>query len=347
MQFANSGWLWVILCLPIFWIAIRKTLEIDSAKMEKHFGKEVWQTLTVNVDWQKRKLKRLFVFSSLFFMLLALARLQEPDGKQVVKSEGIELLFLFDVSSSMLAEDLVPSRIEVAKKEVSRFLDLSGAHRVGLVAFAGSSVLLSPLTNDRDAIKMYLESLSPDAVETQGTNIGQALKLAEDVFMRGGIEGGPDTAVTKAIVVVSDGEDQEPGALAEAKVLRDRGVRIFSLILGTEAGGAIPLRDEAGNLRGYKRDKAGQVIMSATKGTILKDLASGGDGGAYAISLAGNGVELLQQDIEKLQKSQFESGEVRSYTEWYQIFALLSLIALVLSLYLSDRKIVTDFEVKS
>src|SRR5262249_28233904 len=150
---------------------------------------------------------------ALFFFVVALARPQSGEGKTKAKSEGLEIVLAVDVSNSMMSEDVRPSRLALAQKELARFLDTLGGDKIGLVAFAGSAILLSPLTNDKSALKMYLESLSPNSVSTQGTDFKKALSEAANALKRGGTDADEVPNVTRVIVVVSDGEDNEKGGL--------------------------------------------------------------------------------------------------------------------------------------
>jgi Ca-activated chloride channel family protein len=247
---------------------------------------------------------------------------------------------MVDVSNSMLSEDTRPSRLEVAKSELTRFVELSAGNRMALVAFAGSAVLLSPMTTDMNALKMYIESLDPDAVSTQGTDFSKALVEAFDAFERGGLGENSDAQVTRAILVISDGEDQEPGLKEAVDKLTKENIHIFTMGVGTEEGGAIPVRDDQGVLRGYKRGKDGQVIMSKTSGTVLKDLAKAGKGSFHHASFQGDAIAAIRSDIEQLKKSQFESGEIRSFDEKFQFLLFLALALGLFEIWLGDRKAV-------
>ncbi len=157
-------------------------------------------------------------------------------SKQEVKAQGFELIIAIDVSESMKSEDVKPSRLEQAKKEVERLMDLMPANKVGLIAFAGNASLISPLTNDPNAIKMYVDSLTSDSVSEQGTCFECALRLAKEAFERGGVTQDEFSKSSRVILISSDGEDHEPGALEAAAGLVKQGVRIFTMAYGTEKG---------------------------------------------------------------------------------------------------------------
>lgn len=338
MRFANPEAFALLWLIPIVWVASWAFERRARARMSKAFGEKLSPFLTASVSTRKRKIKLGLQLAALACFVLALARPQTGKSLQEVKAQGVEMMIAIDVSNSMLAEDVKPSRLQHAKSEITRLLDLLTGDKVGLVAFAGSAVVLSPLTTDKSALKMFLESLSPDSVETQGTNFQSMLNEASAAFDRGGIENDETTRVTRVILVASDGEDQEPGALAEAKKLANDGARIFTLAFGTERGGPIPLRDERGFLRGYKRDKSGQNVISAVKGTFLRELAEVGKGSFHHSSFGGNEAKLIRADIDKLQKAEFSSSLATNYDEKFQYPLALGLILALLELLLGERK---------
>ncbi len=326
---------WLIpLLVGLTWFLIRS----QRAKIKKQIGERLIPFLTASVSGSRRWWKVLLEVLVLVAFVFALARPQSGESKKKVKSEGVEIMLLVDVSRSMLAEDTRPSRLELAKKELSRFLDMMEGDRVGLIAFAGSAVLLSPLTNDKAALKMFIESLSPEAVTTQGTEFRKALDEAGSALGRGGVEETDQSVVTRVIVVASDGEDNEPGAMDAAKDLAHRGTRIFTLGFGTEKGAPIPLRDERGDLRGYKKDASGKVIVSTTQGTVLKSLASEGRGAFHHVTFGGNAVSTLYDEIKQLERSEFDNAEITDYDENYQWVLLLGLLVAGMEIFLRERR---------
>jgi Ca-activated chloride channel family protein len=275
---------------------------------------------------------------SLSFMILALSRPQIGVSQQEIKSEGIELMLVIDVSNSMMAEDVRPNRLEQVKHEFSKLIDQLPGAKIGVIAFAGSAALLSPLTTDPNALKMYLDSLSPDSVSSQGTNFKAALEEAQESFKRGGAQKDETTRVTRVILIASDGEDNEQGALDFAKELSKDGTRIFTLAYGTEKGAPIPDRDQMGFLRGYKKDKAAQTILTTVKGDALQTLANAGNGSFYFGVFAGNHIEKLIADFDKLEKAQFETKVATQYDERYQWFLFLAFVLLLIEMSLGERK---------
>lgn len=337
-RFAEPSYFtWLLLVVPILafavWMGKRQKL-----KLEKALGKKLYPFLTSSVSLNRRRWKWALEVFVLIFAIIALARPQLGTGTEEVKSEGIELIIAFDVSSSMLTEDVRPSRIEFAKREVFRLIEQLSGDKVGVVAFAGSAALVAPMTTDRSALKMFVDSLSTSSVGSQGTEFRKALSVAQSAFERGGVDTEDETvSVTRAILLVSDGEDNEPGAVKMAEELVKKGTYIFSLAFGTEKGGPIPVRSSTGDLRGYKKDSKGQTVLSATKGTILKKLAEIGKGSFYHATFGGNVTGKIVSDINSLQKTKFENQVITTYSERYQIFLIFALIIGLIEILLAER----------
>lgn len=331
---ATFQMLWLLLGLLLLWLVLDRAAR---GKVHKLMGARLTPFLTASLSARKRNIKRATQLLVLALAILALARPQSGESKQEVRSEGFELILLVDVSESMMAEDVRPNRLEQAKNEMSRLLDLMPGNKVGIVAFAGSASLLSPLTNDPNSLKLYLESLSPLSVSTQGTEFKRGLVEAKEAFKRGGLNS--DTVrTTRVILVASDGEDHEQGALDEAQALAKDGIRIFSLAYGTEKGAPIPERDGNGFMRGYKKDQSGKTVLSQVKGDALKALAKAGQGSFYFAPFGGRHLEKLIEDFNTLEKTQYESEMATNYEERFQVILLAALILALIEVLLSERR---------
>lgn len=338
-RFENVQALMWLLAIPaavlVYWLGARG----QRLRLQKGLGARVAPLLTASVSWARRRLKLFFQCVALLWMIVALARPQAGQSQQEIRSEGVEVIFLADVSDSMMAEDVRPNRLGQMKAELGRLIDLLGGNKIGLVAFAGSATLLSPLTSDPAALKMYIDSISPLSVSSQGTNLQSALESAEDAFNRGGIEQSETSRVTRVIVIASDGEDHEPGALDAAKKMAAKGIRIFTMAYGTEKGAAIPERDSLGFLQGYKKDpQTKQPVLTTVKGTFLTTLAQTGQGEMFFASLGGNHLQRLVNALDRLEKTQFESQVATQYDEKFQVFLIFALIFALLEVPIGERK---------
>lgn len=337
-RFESSQYLlWLLLApffLGLFFFYVKRWQNLT----ERTFGARVVPYLVQNYSQQKATWKMICFVVALGLMIMAWARPQAAKGQMEVKSEGVEIMVAVDVSRSMLAEDVRPSRLEHAKKEIVSLLDSLSGDKVGLIAFAGSSVLLSPLTVDKSALKMFVEGLSPDSVETQGTEVGRALNEAKEAFLRGGVESDTSSRVTKVVILISDGEDHEKGAEAVAKELVDKGIRVFTMAFGTEAGGKVALRDPNGQLRDYLKDKSGQPVVSKVNGDFLRTLSEIGQGSFYHVTFGGDQMKSLKEDIDQLEKAEFDTLTATSFQELFQYFLCAAIFFALIELALGNRK---------
>lgn len=324
----------IILLLAVFFIFEK----IFAKKLTVKLGKKITPFLTQSVSYSKRRGQLFIQCLGLLFIVIALARPQMGVSQQEIRSEGIELLILADVSESMLAEDIRPSRLAQMKIELSKLLDLMPGNKIGLIAFAGSSSLLCPLTTDPNALKMYIDSLDTNSVSNQGTNFETALNHAKEAFEKGGVTQDQNSRTTRAILIASDGEDQEKNALEAARKLAENNIRIYTMAFGTAKGAAIPVRDRGGNMIGYKKDRSGQTIVTEVKGEFLQKLAAAGKGKFYFAQLDGDYLRRFVGDLGELEKSQFQSTLATQYDEKFTYPLLLGILLLVFSLFISDRK---------
>jgi len=338
MRFENIMAFYFLWAIPVLWIVGFIAEKRGAAKMNKQVGARLYPFLTSSISHKKRNTKRVLQSLAIFFFVLALARPQMGQSMQEIKSEGVEVMYVVDVSESMDAEDVRPSRLEQAKTDLSRLLDRMPGNKVGVIAFAGSAVVLSPLSSDPNAIKMYLESLTTESVSSQGTNFEEALRLAGDSFKRGGVSDDDSSKVTRVILMASDGEDHEPGALDAAKKLAEQGTKIFTVAYGTEKGGPIPIKDGMGFWKSNKKDRSGQTVITTVKGDELRALAQAGQGSFYFANYGGDYVKNIADDISKLEKSEFESKMSVQYEERFQWFLFLGVILGLVELFLGERR---------
>lgn len=338
MRFENPLAFYFLWSIPVLWGLALVFQKQGAKKIAKVMGPRLYPFLSSSVSAPKRKAKFILQSLVILFFVLALARPQLGQSMQEIKSEGVEIMLMVDVSESMMAEDVRPSRLEQAKTDLSRLLDRMPGNRVGVIAFAGSAAVLSPLSNDPNAIKMYLESLSPTSVSSQGTNFEDALRVAADSFKRGGVASDDTVKVTRVILIASDGEDHEPGAIEAAKKLSEQGVKIFTLAYGTEKGGPIPLKDGMGFWKGNKKDHSGQTVITTVKGDALRALAQAGQGSFYFATFGSDYLKKVVEDLSRLEKAEFESKMAVQYEERFQIFLLVGLLLGLIELFLGERR---------
>jgi Ca-activated chloride channel family protein len=261
--------------------------------------------------------------AGLFFLFLAAAGPQCGERTELVKRTGIDLVIALDASNSMLARDVKPSRLDRAKLEVGALLDRLKGDRVGLVVFAGDAFVQCPLTSDYSAARLFLRAVDPGAMPQQGTAIANALLEAKRV-----LDGGGRGSAAKAVLVITDGEDQQGDALKAAEALGEAGIRIYAVPVGTEEGEPIPLTDKFGNVTGYKKDREGRTVLTRTDVAGLRELSSRGNGLVLRGSGSDLGVLQLLVELDKLQKGDLESRLSVQYDDKYMWLAWPAFILL-------------------
>jgi Ca-activated chloride channel family protein len=276
-----------------------------------------WAAVLPRSGGPRGALRASFLGTALLLLFVAASGPQCGERTEIVKRTGADLVVALDASTSMLARDVKPSRIERARLEVGALFDRVRGDRVGLVVFAGEAFVQCPLTIDYNAAKLFLRSVEPGAMPQQGTAIGSALREARRL-----LEEGARGDAAKVVLVVSDGEDQEGDALQAAKELNDAGIRVYTVAVGSEAGEPIPLADADGKPAGYKKDREGRTVLTRTNVAALREIASAGGGTLLGAATGGDlGVLALVDELARMQRGEFESRLSVQYDDRYPLVA--------------------------
>lgn len=276
----------------------------------------------------RRRLKAFLQVAGVLFVLLALAGPRVGSREVTVKRRGIDLVIALDVSNSMLAKDVPPSRLARARREIEAFLGGLSGDRIALVAFAGDAYLQCPLTLDYGAARLFLDVVDERSVTRQGTNLGAAIRTALDAFPEGEDK-------YRAIVLVTDGEDQTGDGEAAAQEAARRGVRVYPIGVGSEAGEPIPLPAEEGG--GYKKDRQGQVVMTALDPESLERIALATGGEFHRATTGELELSRIHESLEKLGEKELASRSFTQYEERFQFPLGLGLLLLLIDFALPER----------
>ena len=282
--------------------------------------------LMPEVSSYRPQLKFWLTFVALCFMVLLLARPQFGTKVEKVKRQGIETVIALDISNSMLAEDVAPSRLEKSKNIISRLVDSFEDDKVGLIVFAGDAYIQLPITSDYISAKMFLESINPGLITRQGTNIKAAIDMATRSFT-------PREGVGKAIIIITDGENHEGGAVEAAKAAAEKGMTVFVMGVGSPEGAPIPTG--GGN---FRRDKAGNVVITKLGEQMCQEIAAAGNGVYIRIDNTNNAQKLLQKEIDKLAKADLETAIYSEYNEQFQAVAWIAFIILLLEMLVMAKQ---------
>ena len=270
--------------------------------------------------------------SAMLLLAVALARPQCGTRTELSRRYGLDLVVLLDVSRSMQARDVRPDRLTRATLEVGSLLDQLAGDRVGVVVFAAEAFVQCPLTTDYQAARLFLRAVGPGSVPQQGTDLGQGLRAAREVLERGESSAGRG----KVVLVVSDGEDLEGGAGEAARALGEAGIRIHALAVGTPAGEPIPLLDARGGVAGYKKDGAGQPVVTRLDLATLREVTSRGGGEVFELDTLDHGLPAFKAALEGLQKSELQSRLTVQFEDRYAAAALPAFLLLLAGLLLGE-----------
>ena len=317
MQRFQYGYLLNLLWLIIPLIAVVAYYMRWQLKTEKSvFKSNIVNHILPHRNALQDRTKLCLFFMSIVFLILAIANPQIGMKGEKIKGQGLDIMLLLDVSNSMLAEDIQPNRISRSKFFITKFLDQLKHDRVGLVLFAGSSYLQVPLTIDFTSIKMSMPIIDPANFPSQGTNIGEAVTMAGNTL-------GLAESKSKAIVIITDGEDHDQEASAAIETARKNGIKVFAIGVGEEKGAPIPV----GNGE-YKKDENGNIVMTSFNRSVLENLASIGNGSFYHLGQQGDIVEDVVAELNKLEGKDFEDFDMSNFNSYFYWFALAALLLL-------------------
>ena len=326
-RFEDPIYLYLLVLIPILAL-IRYVSYRNQKKRLRRFGEpELLKALMPNVSYLRPLTKFWILQGALALLIVMLARPQMGTKISHEKRVGIETIIAMDISNSMRAEDIIPSRLDRSKMMVENLVDHFTNDKIGLLVFAGDAFIQLPITSDYVSAKMFLSSIDPSMIATQGTDIAKAISMASNSFTQ-------EEGIGKAIVVITDGEDHEGGALEAAKAAKDKGMRVYVLGVGSVNGAPIPLPGTGE----YMKDNTGNTVMSALNEEMCKQVAQAG-GGAY-IHVENNSAaqEQLDRELDKLSKKETSTAVYSEFDEQFQAFGILALLLLILEVFIMDRQ---------
>lgn len=300
-------------------------------RKKKEFGDlKLLQKLTPEASVFKPWLKMIVFILALTSLIIGLVNPKIGSKMETVKREGIDIVFAVDISKSMLAEDVAPSRLEKSKQLVSQIINQLGSDRIGIVAYAGSAFPILPITTDYAAAKMFLQSMSPDIISAQGTSLNQAVTLAADFFDEG-------NATNKLIIMLSDGEDHEEGIEEAMNLIQEKKIKIITLGIGTEKGGPIPIKRN-GIVEKFLRDKNDEVVVTKLFPEILKTIAKESNGGYLEGNNTKEVMDFVKNALENIERTEFETTQMADYISQFQWFLGIAFVLLFMDTFFLERK---------
>jgi Ca-activated chloride channel family protein len=332
MRIAQIDFIYVLLILLPLLIAFYWFVFGMKRKAKERFGNlDLIEKLSLSVSQKKQRWKVALILLGTFFLLFSLARPQLGTKLTLMKREGVDIVIAMDVSISMMAEDIKPNRLEKAKQEVNGLISRMRGDRVGLVAFAGVPFIQCPLTLDYSAAKMFLDIIDVNLIPQPGTAIGDAVRTSIQAFNQ-------KERKYKALILLTDGEDHDSDPLGAAEEASKEGIRIYTIGIGSVQGEPIPIKNNQGQITGFKKDKEGSVVVSKLDEVTLQKIALTTGGKYYHATSGEMELDKIYDDISKMERKELEGKLLTQYEDRYQYFLLVSVILLSIEFLLSERR---------
>ena len=331
LRFEHPEYLWFLLLILALGVGFFFLNIWQKKQLRRFVGETLIPQLAPEASLAMRIIKQTFVSLAIACLILTVANPQVGTRLEEVKREGIDLFVALDVSLSMKSEDIRPSRLEKAKRDVSELLRKLSGDRVGMVVFAGDAFVQFPLTADYAAADLFLSAIDVDAVPIPGTMIGSAIEVALKSFSK-------DVPTQKAIVIVSDGENTEGDVMGAVEDAKKAGVRVYSVGMGTPEGGPIPVLNQNGARVDYKRDQSGSIVLSKLDETMLQQIAATTGGSYHRATSGGNEIDDIFKELGSLEKVEFGTKQITGYETRYQYPLAFAILFLIIEVMLSEKR---------
>ena len=331
MQFAFPEALWLVWLLPVLGLVMLLARRRADARVERFAGTKLSGAMVRSVSRPRRAWRAVLRLAALTLLLIAAARPQWGASEVDVEQKGIDIVVALDISRSMLADDVKPSRLTRAKVEIQALVESLRGDRIGLVFFAGAAFPQCPLTVDYPAARLFLSQADPSMISAQGTDLASALETSLELL-------GDGDSNHKVILLVTDGEDFSERLDEVREQLQRQGVLLFAVGMGTPEGAPIPVVDEAGTRQGFFRDESGQVVVSRLEEAPLLELVRAANGVYIRTGAAGIDLNRLRSELSSLEGRTFAARRVTSYQERYAWPVGAGLLLLLIEGFLHDRR---------
>lgn len=325
INFAQAQYLLLLFLIPFFFLIYALVLKLRQRRIRKFGDEKLVAALMPSYAKAKGWLRLSFFAAGFFFFVIGLSRPQIGAKLKEHETKGAEIMIVLDVSNSMLAEDYSPNRLERAKLAISRLVDKLRDDRIGLIVFAGNSFVQLPITTDYVSAKMFLGSISTNSVPVQGTAIGEAINTAMRSFS-------VQSEKSRAIIIITDGENHEDDPVAAARTAAEMGVRVFTIGVGSPEGKPIPMDG------GLLKDKDGNIVVTRLDEKVLQDVAASGNGVYVRAGNSEFGLNPIIDDIRRMEDEKYSSVVFEEFDEQFMYFLGIALFFFVLEMLIGDRR---------
>lgn len=328
-RFAQPEYFWGFWLIPVLTLFFIFSRILRKRALRKFGDLEIISQLMPSASSIRPVFKFFLLILALSAFILGAARPQFGSKLQTVKREGVEIIIALDVSNSMMAEDIKPNRLERAKRAIDRLISRLKDDKIGLIVFAGEAYTQLPITSDYTSAQLFLSSVSPEIVPRQGTAIGAAISLATRSFT-------PNPESSKAIIVITDGENHEDDAVGAAQEAARQGIVVHTIGMGLPQGAPIPVN--RGGQTDYRRDREGNVVITRLDEVMLEKISAAGNGIYLRASTANVGLEDILDEINKMQKTEIETQMFSEYDDLFPYFFAVGLALLLIEFLIMERK---------
>lgn len=335
IRFANEIVLYGLLIIPLLIVIFILTNYNRRKKLNAFASSFMLEILIPEASRARRIWKFIFSIFSATLLIIALAGPRVGSKLKEVERRGREIIIALDVSNSMLAEDIKPNRLEKAKESLNRLLNELDEDKIGLIVFAGDAYTQIPITNDYGAARLFLNSVSTEMVSKQGTSIGAAIQLAGRSFSPENPESASVNTKSRAIIVITDGENHEDDPVEAAREAAEKGIVVHTIGLGDPAGVPVPLFPGS---RAFRRDKDGNVVVSKLDESTLKQIASITNGYYVRAGNNSSGLYQLMQKLDEMEEQEYTAKVFADYIERYQYFLGAGILLLLLEFLIMNKK---------
>jgi len=329
-RFGNINNLYFLIAIPVLLILLIFIIYRKRKDLNRFGDREIITQLMPEASSGRPVIKYVIQILAVIALIIGIARPQFGSKLREVKREGVEIIIALDVSNSMLAEDIQPNRLERAKQAIAKLVDQMVNDKIGLIVFAGNAYIQMPITTDYVSAKMFLSTISPEIVPVQGTAIGSAIELGTKSFT-------PMAESSKALIVITDGENHEDDAVQAAQLAAEKDIKVHTIGIGLPEGAPIPVTNPS-EQKTYLKDRDGNIVVSKLNERMLQQIADAGNGVYIRSTDTRLGLNTVFDEINKMEKQEMDVRIYSDYDERFQYAFGLALILLLADLFILERK---------
>lgn len=330
VRFEHIEYLYLLLGIPVFILLFVFAMQMRRIALKRLGDPGILGHLMPEASKEKTVLKFVILNIAYALLVVGIANPQTGSRLETIQRKGIDLVVAIDISNSMLAQDIKPDRLTRARQALFKLIDKLRGDRIGVIIFAGKAYTQLPITTDYAAAKMFVSTISTKDIPSQGTAIGEAIDMGTELF--------DDDERSKALIIITDGENHEGNAVEAAQSASQKGINVYTIGMGLPEGSPIPVVNSYGQQTGFKKDRDGNTVITRLNEVMLQQIAAAGNGDYVRANNTQAGLSKIFDKINALEKSEIETRMFTDYDDQFQYFIGLGLLLLFLEFFIFDRK---------